>query len=297
MAKQKTAKAPPASATHFVVSRVNWRVAGMERVFVRLPGDVRVSAFDTVESAEADRASREAAARKLVNPFQCGLNWSDRSHLPEAVFRDFIKDAGIEPPTIVPVEIDPDAPRQVRRKLKKEKAAPEGAFPDWAAWWEATEEQLSAEQHARVWEGLDRVRFFQVEERPKRTVVFAVVEIAWNYNDEWYYPEPEGGAAHTAYRTRERAEVECERMNAEAREQWRRNLHLPALGVEPVGEGYEAFPFDMQDRPFPGEDPFAPKRQPPARPWEDRKHYSHGKFGVDEVPFYEVIEFELPEGE
>jgi hypothetical protein len=56
----------------------------------------------------------------------------------------------------------------------------------------------------------------------------------------------------------------------------------------------EVFPyFDMQIRPFPGDDPFGPRRQPPVRP---HPNDGTGKFGVDEVPFYEVIEFELPEG-
>ena len=40
---------------------------------------------------------RELAAG--VNPFRCGTTWAERAHLPEAVFRDFIADAGIDPPT------------------------------------------------------------------------------------------------------------------------------------------------------------------------------------------------------
>jgi hypothetical protein len=296
MAKQKTA--PP--ATHFVVSRLTWRVAGWERVFVRLPGEARVAAFDTAEAAEADRAAREEAVRKAVNPFRCGGNWGERSHLPEAVFRDFIKDAGIEPPTFAHVPVlDRDGKPVPRRRERffERPPQPEGTFRDWPSWWTATAPTLSAEQVARVWEGLDRVRFFQVEQRPVRQVAFVVVEVQWNYNDEWYYPPPEGGGAHTAYRSRERADAECARMNAEARERWRRQLHLPQPGAAPTGAGYEALPFDMEDRPFPGDDPFGPRREPPPRPWDDQEDYEEGKFSVDEVPFYEVIEFELEEGQ
>jgi hypothetical protein len=47
----------------------------------------------------------------------------------------------------------------------------------------------------------------------------------------------------------------------------------------------------MQSRPFPGDDPFAPPREPPTR-----ANIEGGCFGVDEVPFYEVQEIELPEG-
>lgn len=289
MMKQKTA-----SATQFVVSRLTWRIAGYGRTFVCLPGETRVAAFANFDSAEADRATREAAARASVNPFRCGTTWGERSHMPEAVFRDFIKDAGIEPPTIVePPTTDEDGKPLPRQQLKRPYTWPAATYRGWETWWDAVAPTLSAERVARVWEGLDRVRFFSVEERPVRTVAFVVVEISWNYNDEWYDPPPEGGGAHTAYRTRERAEAECERMNAEARDRWRESLRLPeAEAPAEAMPGYEAFPFDMQGRVFPGEDPFGPRRKPPARGAENQR----GKFGVDEVPFYEVIEFELPEG-
>ncbi len=290
-------------ATHFVVARMTWRVTGFPHTFVQLPGSNRVAAFADREAAEADRWAREVAARRTVNPFRCGTTWAERSHLPEPVFRDFINDAGVEPPTLVPL---PDTDENGKplsgfeRRYVPRAPAPAGTFRDWAAWWDATAPNLSAEQVARVWEGLDRVRFFRVEERPVRSVGFVIVEVQWNYNDEWNYPPPEGGGPHTAYRTRERAAAECARMNAEARENWRQQLNLPAPGAGAGNrEGHEAFPFDMEDRTFPGDDPFGPRRLPPARPRadeDDTDDGSEGKFGVDEVPFYEVIEFELPEG-
>jgi hypothetical protein len=295
MAKKKTA----APKTHFVVSRVNWRVAGRERTRIRLAGETRVAAFEDYDSAEADRASREAAARKLVNPFRCGATWLDRSSLPEAVFRDFIADAGIEPPTLVPLPGLGANGKPLsfyeRQQLRKE-PLPAGSFRDWADWWDARAASLSAEQAVRVWEGLDRVRFFRVDERPARKVAYVIVEVQWNYNDEWYYPPAEGGAPHTAYRSRAKAEAECARMNADAREQWRSHSSLPEPGERPTDmDGFEAFPFDMQNRVFPGDDPFAPRRTVPERPWDNEQGYDQGKFAVDEVPFYEVIEFELSE--
>ena len=57
-------------ALRFVVRRLNWRPAGDR--FIRLPGEVRLSSFDTLEAAEADRAAREAEVRARVNPFTCG---------------------------------------------------------------------------------------------------------------------------------------------------------------------------------------------------------------------------------
>jgi hypothetical protein len=58
------------------------------------------------------------------------------------------------------------------------------------------------------------------------------------------------------------------------------------------------FPFDMETRTFPDQGPFDPPRQPPKRrPGRPRHHSSPGKFSVEEVPFFEVVEIELPEGE
>ena len=91
-------------------------------------------------------------------------------------------------------------------------------------------------------------------------------------------PGDEGGEVAVAYRSRERAEQECARRNAEARAEWERDLD-------------ELYPFDMEDRLLPGQDPFSPPAQPPAR-GEDEED---GKFGVAEVPFFEVVEFELEE--
>ena len=51
----------------------------------------------------------------------------------------------------------------------------------------------------------------------------------------------------------------------------------------------------MQARTFPGDDPFGPRREPPRRA-NEQEIIERGMFAVDEVPFYEVIEFELPEG-
>src|SRR5205085_2531456 len=69
-----------------------------------------------------------------------------------------------------------------------------------------------------VWEALDRVRFHHVEERPAGPVVYAVVAVDWEYNDEWHYAIP--GDPITAFRTRERAEAEVERRTAAARAEW-----------------------------------------------------------------------------
>jgi hypothetical protein len=237
-------------------------------VFVLLPGEARLATFPSATAAQEDARTREADARTKVNPFRCGSTWAERCNLPEPVFCDFLRDAGIEPPA----EED----------------------RDWALWWEQTAGTLTSLQRARVWEGLDRLRFFAVTERPARPVAYAVVQVQWNFNDNWYYPGSEGGAPTIAYRSREKAEAECARRNAYARAEWQRSLRLPDREDEAARRrlpGHELYPFDMEGRPFPGQDPFAAPAKPPARP--EPPNDGSGKFGVDEVPFFEVAEFEL----
>jgi hypothetical protein len=255
------------AVTRFVVCRLNWRPAGRSGAYVRLPGEAGVASFDSATDADADARAREADARRKVSPFRCGAAWAERSHLPEAVFCDFLRDVGIDPPV-------------------------SGEGTDWVAWWDATAATLTDAHRDRVWEGLDKVRFYRVEERLARPVAFAVVRVLWNYNDQWYYPGDEGGEVTAAYRSRERAETECERRNTRARKEWRRQLELPEPGTieaQHVDRG-ETYPFDMENRLFPGQAPFGPPVEPPPRDGDDEEP---GLFALEEVPFFEVVEFEL----
>jgi hypothetical protein len=181
------------SESRFVVRRLNWREAGA--LIVRLPGEVRLASFDTFEAADADRARREAQVRDRVNPFRCGAAWHALTAFPEGVFRDWLSDVALAPP--------------------------DGAtLGDWAQWWADGSAAWPAEHRARVWEGLDRVRFFETIERPASAVAYAVMRVLWEYNDSWYDPGTEGGLTVRAFRSRERAETECARLEAEARTGW-----------------------------------------------------------------------------
>ncbi|MDY3563614.1 hypothetical protein R5W23_005230 [Gemmata sp. JC673] len=179
--------------SRFVVRRLNWRPAGEH--FIRLPGEVRLGAFDTFDAASADRHTREAEVRGRVNPFKCGTAWHALTVMPEPVFRDWVRDVGLEPP-------------------------PANTLAGWLAWWDGTQHARTAEQTERVWDGLTRVRFFDTVERPAGEVAFAVVRVTWEYNDAWYEPSAEGGRTVKAFRSRARAEAERERLEAEARRQW-----------------------------------------------------------------------------
>jgi hypothetical protein len=228
-------------AVRHVVSRLNWRfdkygpAAGG---WVRSAGGVRVAAFDTADAAYADRDAREAAARRRVNPFACGDGLADLTPLAEPLLRDWLLDHGIDPPA-------------------------GSGLAAWRAWWERANEPSPPPDLTAVWDAVSKVRFYAVEERPVRPVVYAVVEVGWAYNDEWNYREP-GGAPVTAYRSRERAEAEAARLDAEARRRWAgATLEQDSAGAE---------------------DPFAAADQP-----DDHRPTL---VGADAVRFYEVAEIE-----
>jgi hypothetical protein len=236
-------------AVRYVVNRLNWRrtPAG----FVRLPGEVRVASFDTIQEAEAERRRREADAREQVNPFASGLAPYEQTSLPPGIFRDWLLDAGIEPP--------PEPTCSLA----------------WAAWWEKQSPTWTDDQRARAWEALDKTRFFAVEERPRRPVVYAIVEVVWGYNDEWYYADGEGGNVMEVYRKRAKAEAVCAQMNEEARERWANDVR------EDPRDEYGNF--DISERLVAAADPFADDQSDERE--EPRKS--------TEVPFYEVVEVEL----
>jgi hypothetical protein len=217
-------------APRFVVRRLNWRPAGDR--FVRLPGETRLASFESIEAADSDRARREAEVRARLNPFRCGTTWPALTTVPQPVYLDWLQDAGVLPPVAW-------SARTV-----------EGVVPldEWAEWWQRIGHVLSAEQVAHVWNGLNRVRFFEVIERPISAVAFAVVQVMWEYNDAWYEPGSEGGRTVRAFRSRERAEAERQRLEAERRQRWddrhqieTRRWELsawPALG-DPTGVEHE----------------------------------------------------------
>src|SRR5262245_19515089 len=111
------------SATHFVV-RLNWRRAGS--VFVRVPGERRVDVFPDGDAATARVRQLEAEARGKVNAFCCGAVWAGRCSMPEPVFRDFIRDAGVDPP----------------------------ADTDLAKWWAAVAADVTPEANVHLWHWL-----------------------------------------------------------------------------------------------------------------------------------------------
>jgi hypothetical protein len=166
----------------FVVSRLNWRPTGNGREWWLAPGSARLVSFATLNEAEVERTRRENNAQSRVNPFRCGKSFGELTTMPEEIFLDWVSDTGLSPP----------------------KAGKKKASRDWAAWWDETRSDMSAEQHAKLWEGLGRLRFFRVDERRDVPLGYVVLSLTWQYNDNYYYLSNEGGEIQAVYRTRER---------------------------------------------------------------------------------------------
>lgn len=210
-------------AKRFVLKRLNW-TEHYDGTLELQPGGRNVASFDTFDAADAERVARENACRELVNPFACGAGFYYWTHLDEPRFRDWLMDHGVDPP-----------------KPKKDGTA------DWGGWWKKGHQKLSAEKRHAVWEALDKVRFFTVAEEPVRPVGYAVMSINWEYNDETYDAHPDQGEVIQVFRTRERAEQECEEQNDMARDVWVDALDENDIEMMDDGDDNSAM-FDMRAR-------------------------------------------------
>jgi hypothetical protein len=215
----------------YVVQRLNWHQKNGQ--FLRLAGALPVATFDTPEEAEAERARRERAAREVVNPFAIGSAPHEQTSLPVFALRDWLLDADLSPPPA-------DAP---------------GAA--WRAWWASQAPTWSAEQRERVWDRLDRLQFYVVEERPAGRRVYLVVDADCHYFDYWF------NGVHRAFLERQSAQEEADRLNAE--------------------EGWEEF----EAREVPEGDPFTSPRD--CCEFEPRPRLDSGSTGL---PHNEVFELE-----
>lgn len=182
----------------FVVARIDWAKGEYGDPFARrTPRTAPVATFATFDEAEADRRAREAEERQRVNPFRYGGEaLFYQSSLDAPRLHDWLMDAGIEPP---------ESPK---------------AHAAWAAWWDAFASKWTAEQLAHAWAALDKVRFFEVREERTGPKAYAILELHWKWEDEpTLWADYEGGRAVRAFRTEDKAEAECARLNRERQAQ------------------------------------------------------------------------------
>jgi hypothetical protein len=158
----------------------------------------------------------------------------------------------------------------------------------WAEWWKKNQKKLGPAKRAAVWEALDKVRFFAVREEPARPVGYAVMSISWEYNDETYDASPDGGVVQKVYRSRERAEAECARLNEKARGRWSFvDEFAEEFDDDELGDDEEADDFAMFDM---RERLRSRRGLAPGEKLGKGEGVFHTTTGV---PFYEVIEVEL----
>ena len=129
------------------VCRENWHAyhapSPGELWLARLPGCTPVAAFADPDAAAEFARGREQAARDAVNPFRCGATLADITGLPAFALKDYLLDDGVK-------MAKPDSRAELH----------------WDRWWARESPKWSPGTRARIWDALDRVRFFRVVARP-----------------------------------------------------------------------------------------------------------------------------------
>lgn len=109
--------------------------------------------------------------------------------MPMPIYRDWLQDEGIDPPELVTAELGV-----------------------WKSWWESKWPKFDDRRLHHAWHGLNHLRFHDLIERRPSETAYCVMQILWDYDDAWYHAGHEGGEPLRAYRTRERAEQERQRL-------------------------------------------------------------------------------------
>ncbi|MEZ6140941.1 MAG: hypothetical protein R3B84_10255 [Zavarzinella sp.] len=185
--------------TQFIVRQRNWLYVH-EKVFARAPGERVIAHYENAADAEADCLQRESAVRAQWNPFWFGTTLHHLTTFPIPILRDWLQDAGLSPPDSTDIA-------------------------DWAKWYE--ELPRSPEQTHHLWQGLNRLQFHDVVARDPDKTAYAIMEIVWSYDDQYYHAAHEGGKVQKVYRNREAADQECQRLISLYRQQ----MGLPHRGT------------------------------------------------------------------
>jgi len=278
----------------FNVVRQNWQ--RFPRGWRRLHGETVLASFATRAEAEADAARREREARAAVNPFACGIAWTDRTDMPEPVFADWVADADLPAPPLVTAQpaprkkgrrdggtrtgTEPPAQRGSRREPSAARATQLAGRRDWAAWWELVRADHPPRRRAPVWDVLSKLRFYSVRRREPGPRLFVLSRVAaW---EEYEREDTPGGW----------------------REWWEGRMRLLGEGGDPIEVSFDrrrlgrraAELYAQEDGNFPPnmrydtrrqtEDPFTaqsgePVYQPPRPEF---------RFRIDEIPLDEEPE-------
>jgi len=183
--------------SQFVVRRLAWYQAPHgDRYTRRLPNAVAIAQFNNFDDAEYHRRTLEFELRANENPFRfggAGLHFQSSLDIPR--LHDWLLDMGIEPPV-----------EQLRHS-------------DWREWWDAFAHLWTEEQLHHAWQGLDKVRFFDVVKESSEVFPHLVMEIGFvETANRQRNAEREGGHVEAIFRNKSRASAACARLNAARRE-------------------------------------------------------------------------------
>jgi len=202
------------SETQFSVRRLGWHQAPHGDYYTRrLPTTTTVAQFDNFDEAEYRRRALEHEIRLRENPFRFGgaaLYFQSSLDIPR--LHDWLLDIGIDPPV-----------EQLRHR-------------DWHDWWAAFSHNWNEEQLHHAWQGLDKVRFFDVVEEPREASTHLVMEIGFvETRNGSQNAEREGGRPEGVFRHARGANAACARLNAARREatfDWWRYRYIQRLGYD-----------------------------------------------------------------
>jgi hypothetical protein len=167
VAKRKVTKGTAGKA--FVVVRVHWRY--VDNTCPYLESEPAGAGFP--QKVFADRAAADAHCRELElaarvengNPFPFGRDGvpslpslDDYTTTPTGVFLDWLETQGLDLPA------GQRAAWEESQQRPMTGAFDEDSYAAWVGWWADNADQWDADLRERVWDKLDRVRFFEVVE-------------------------------------------------------------------------------------------------------------------------------------
>lgn len=161
--------APKQPGKVYVVQKLHWEYADRAVPYHEpdTPGaGLPQRAFADRARAEASCRARNLAARaEAGNPFPFGRRWGhsfpslhDYTSTPTGEFFDWLAREGIEPPAG-----QREAWEAWRQKPESARQFEQRSYDAWWGWWNDAP-GWTAERRAKVWEKLDRVRFYEVIE-------------------------------------------------------------------------------------------------------------------------------------
>jgi hypothetical protein len=176
----------------FLVRRLGWHQNPYGDNYTRrLPCAEVTARHATFEDADADRRRRERATRNGENPFRFGgAALFFQTSLDAPRLHDWLLDGGIDPP------------------------AEQLAHRSWREWWDAFAHTWTDEQLGHAWQGLNKVRFFDVVEETQFDTIQVLMRMRQGYGVTRVHDlDQQSGSLQAVYRSSVAAQQACDLRN------------------------------------------------------------------------------------